>query len=102
MALRGLLSPAEELFAQAEVIVFRPPTTPVPGALTQDVDPATTDSMAAQMAPQSPEEQARTQAGSVSAADADGQGDEGGEDGNADDARAGGGASPASYERRER
>ncbi len=49
MAAAGRLSAADLATAQTEVLAFRPPSTHVAGALTQNVDPATTDTTAAAM-----------------------------------------------------
>lgn len=51
MAGAGYLTPDEARFAEGETLVFRPESVPVNGALTQNVDVATTDEMAAQLSP---------------------------------------------------
>jgi hypothetical protein len=51
MTARGLLTPAEYEMAETEGFAFRPASAPVPGVLTQTVDPSTSDAVAASMAP---------------------------------------------------
>jgi hypothetical protein len=51
MGQNGFLSASEVAFAQSETIVFRPPSTPIHGALTQNVDPTTTDDAAQALSP---------------------------------------------------
>lgn len=51
MGLRGQLSPEEVETAMSDTVAFRSPNAPVPGALTQNVPPDTTDEQAEAMSP---------------------------------------------------